>query len=145
MASTQFNADAETIAAPEIIIGGKSYVGRVLSIAEWFPFQERFAAQDEIERAEATPTRETLGASAALMLEFLRETFPAQDGVDPIAEIERRGQLAISTTFVRFFEHHLRALDLVHPQSNPVTTDGTDSPDKTTSEPSENANDSERS
>src|SRR5690349_5289321 len=118
-----FDADEETVEAPELRLGGVVYKGRVISIAEWFTFRDRFAEQGEREKA-APEDASVFAQGPLIMLDFLRATFPAASGVDPIAEIERRGDLAIRKTFSVFFGHTLLALGLVRPQGNPPTTDG---------------------
>lgn len=150
-----FNADDETAAAPELTIGGAVYHGRVMSIAEWFGYKARFDAIEAMPKAaDGTRTPESLDASAALAGDFLRAIFPPASGVDPIAELERRGFVAVTKAFSAFFAHHLYALGIARvpvdaplPPSDPTTTTTAGTPllASTTNAPSANDSGAPRS
>jgi hypothetical protein len=156
--TTAFDADAFATEPPELRIGGRVYVGRLLSITEWFAFKDRLTAQAAAEKAEGETKRPaTMEAARQLMLEFLRAMFPPltqrdwrRSGglrrviIDPIDVFESRGLRDVQTTFVRFFIHQRHAMGFAAPlmtsePTEPAATNGTDSPPRTTRAPSGDA------
>jgi hypothetical protein len=149
--STAFNADVITAPPPDMLVEGRLFRGRVLSIAEWFAFKDRLLAYEAIERAEGdSPKPETVDGARLLMLEYLRAVFPPvtvrmglrSRTIDPIDAIAAAGLRVTRTTFAHFFGHQLHALGLTAVQLpvsvlRMMTTAGTPLPDAIAKAPSD--------
>lgn len=136
--SAAFNADALARASepPALILGGRRFVGRLLSIEEWLAFVERMRT---LEGAD-------VAALLAFYASYLRATFPPGDWPvrrllrrDPVALLLRQPFGVIQQAFDAFFSHQayamgVRPLRMVAPTS-PPTTPGTASPGRTQAPP----------
>jgi hypothetical protein len=105
-----FDADALATEAPELKIGGRLYVGRVLSIVEWSKYLDRFLAASEQELAdfgtEGVVRSATMLANHDFCVEYLRAVVVIPEGApDPVALLELQGERLLKQVFAHFFGH----------------------------------------
>lgn len=117
-----FNADAfiAALEAPTVTINGQTYVGRILSIEEWAPFADRFAA--------ITSGDVSNSDFVTFARDYLRTVFPKKLSYrwlgDPVPALLKSP--ALVPTLTDFFVCQVAALNL-SPQH--LKTNGTDSPE----------------
>ena len=67
MSAFDIDAYIESMERPAVVVDGKGYIGRILSLHEWLPFEQRFRTVGE----SADPM-----ASLTLITEYLYKVFP---------------------------------------------------------------------
>lgn len=111
-----FDADAFDVelGAPQLKIGGRLYVGRILSFEEFAPFEKRSMELDDPDRQKDRTAWEA--AFKALARDYLREVFPpppwwAVWRRDPVPTMVTH--LGLLKALKSFFETQARALKMM--------------------------------